>query len=128
MKNMSKEKKEPPTPEMIEYSRLAEVEATAKTARELLRPVVIEQFLQSGKKYEGISYSSSKSYPIDELSFYAWVAETWPHLVRDLTQDLIDPIKFELAQAKELLTFDEIPESVYKLKETERITSSRRKP
>ena len=109
----TKELKSPPTSEMQEYIdidlRLKELEAR----KEELRPVVLSQFKDSGEKFEGISCSERKTYPIDEEKFYNWVKETWPDKVDKLKKDLIDPAKFERAYALGEIDYEQLPGEIY---------------
>ena len=108
----TKESKAPPTKEMQEYieidTQLKELEAR----KEGLRTVVLSQ-MEAGEKFEGISCSERKIYPIDEEKFFLWVREQWPDKVGSLLKDLIDPIKFERAYALGEIDYDRLPEEIY---------------
>lgn len=119
--------KEKLTPEMLEYLQAAEEEKRGKEKKEALRETVINQFRLSGKKFEGFSYSRSRSYKIDEALFFAWIAETWPDLVKEMKQDLIDPVKFASFHDQGLISYEEIPEWVYAETYSDRLTPRRKK-
>lgn len=121
------EKKLPLTPEMEEYARASEEAAKNKKIMEDLRPVVLEQCQQAGKQFEGLTWSKNRKYDIDPLNLYKWVEQEWPHLVRELTQNVIDPEKFAKAHDTKLISYEEIPEWVYSEDITYRLTPSRRK-
>jgi hypothetical protein len=125
---MAKEEKEKLTPEMEEYVRVSREFTALENRKKELRPVILEQFKQAGDiKFEGISFSSSAVYAINDNLFYDWVAREWPHHVRALTQDLICPLKFAEYHDKGLISYEELPEEIYSTTYTDRITPGRKR-
>lgn len=109
---MTEQEKMPVTPEMQRYIEIDAQEKALKSEKEKLRKVVLSQ-LGSGYDYSEMSFSSRRDIRPKKKEFYEWVKTTWPHVAPSLLVEEIDIEKFDVAYAKGIIAYSEIPPHTY---------------
>ena len=98
------------------------MEKKGKALKEKLKPIIVKQYKESGKKFSNISHRTQTSHPIDKDKFFQWVKLNWPEKVDSLKIDMICPFKFERAYVLGEIDYDSLPEEVYTTTTSEVIT------
>lgn len=82
--------------------------------------------LLEDEEYEGLKLTKKRVISWNDDSFLKWVQKDFPHYVDKVTRSVLDYEKFESYVASGEITYEELPESVYKVRVDNVITRGKK--
>lgn len=103
-----------PNQEMESYLRIDSMIKELTKEKEKIRKTIIPQLEED--EWEGLKLTKKKIILWNDDAFLEWVKQEFPDYVDKVTKQVLDYEKFESYVASGEINYEELPESVYRIR------------